>query len=432
MHENNLSRSSSLFYCWFPAVPFIGYWVFSYVMNLIGPFYTPNVEVFTHIYFLLCLSVFTTAYWMGLGNKRLFTPTRECNDSKTALKTLSYSSSLACIGTLLFVYDRISSGAGSFSVVQNDLSSIREGMSMNVTLLTTLSVFPHSFKLVAFASYFYCLMRKLNINLFSHFAMAMIAVAEILNMILSANRGALFWLISFAFFYTVMCAKVRLSVLILSRKNLFVKIFFIFVLIIAYFYFTWVAENRVVASTAEYLGAEAYSLLKSPDSYSFKDYSSLSGEYQLFYYLTHGFQYMDAILKSAPIVHFDFLSPSGIRVEAQISRFIDGYMHPAKANILNWIDYAGLNLSGWPSVFGAALAYFGVIGSVVFFWILGYISAYAVKKWIVDPSLGRLIIVFLIFSSLNISFDWIVRDFDQYMALLVGWILIRRNSIAKI
>ncbi len=350
-----------------------------------------------------------------------------CNDSKTAMQTLYYASRISCLGTLIFVYDRISSGAGSFEVVQNDLSSIRDNMSVHVTILTTLSVLPQSFKLVAFASYFYCLMRKLKISLTTHLAMTLIVVAELLNMILSANRGALFWLISFAIFYLVMCARISLITMIFSRKKIIIKVVFISILLSAYTYFTWVAENRVVASTAIFLGTEAYSLLKEPNSYSFKDFSVLGGEYQLFYYITHGFQYMDAILKSAPIINFDLLSASGIRVESQISRFFDGYMHPAKINILNWINYYGLNLSGWPSIFGASLAYFGVVGSLVFFGLLGYTSAYAVKKWIMYFNLGRLIIVMLIFSSLNISFDWIVRDFDQYMALLFGWYLIKRS-----
>lgn len=423
---------NNLLYYWFPVLPFLSYWVVAYFAFNFGPFVTPELDVYTHIYIVLYMATFAIAYRLGL--RMTSHSVRPCFgiDDAIAIKLLKRTSWLTFIGTLIFIYDRLTSGAGSFSVVQNELSSVRDDYAGRVTFLTTLAVIPQSFRLVTFATYFYANWRKLQIPKIVHFLVFLTIFLELINMVLSANRGSLFWILSYAIFYFIFCVKINIFSIFFSLRNIGIKVLFSACFLIAYSYFAWVAENRVVSSTAEYLGVEAFSLLKEPGDYSFKSYSALGAEYHLFYYLTHGFQYVDAILKHAAVINFDLISPLGIRLEAQLSRFIAGYVHPAKADILMWIYSEGLSQSGWPTIFGASLAYFGIIGSLCFSALIGYFSGYSVRRWVNSFRLGWLILVFLIFSSLNVSFDWIVRDFDQYVAFVVGVYLIKTAQVRRL
>lgn len=423
-----IKKINNFVYYWFPVLPFLAYWIVAYIAFNFGPFVTPILDASTHIYIMLYMVVFAISYRLGLKKSNF--PVRSCSgaDDALAIKLLKRTTWLAFIGTLIFIYDKLSSGAGSFSAVQNELSSIRGDNSEKVTFLTTLAVIPQSFKIVAIAIYFYSNWRKLKIPKTAHLLISLMILLELVNMVLSANRGSLFWILSYAIFYFIFCSRVNIISEIFSLKNIRIKLFLLVSFLIAYSYFIWVAENRVVNSTAVYLGAEAFSLLKEPEGYSFENYSTLGAEYQIFYYLTHGFQYTDAILKHTAIFNIDLVSPLGIRVESQISRFITGYTHPAKADILTWLDSEGLNLSGWPTIFGASLAYFGILGSLCFSAFIGFFSGYSVRRWMQSFGLGWLIIVLLIFSSLNMSFDWIIRDFDQFTALAFGIFLINRKS----
>jgi oligosaccharide repeat unit polymerase len=413
---------------WFPALPFLAYWLAAYFQFNFGKYVTPSISLETHFFVISYFLIFTFFYKIGIRYRREPKFNYAGTDDKIALKILKISSWLLFIGTLLYVYDRLSSGAGSFDIVQNELSSVRGGMSDETTLITTIAVIPQSFKLVAIASYFFSIERNLRIPKYVHIILISTVMLEIVNMILSANRGALFWIISYVFFYLIYIKRRNILSDIFSNKYLIAKILLICTIFAAYTYFVWVAENRVVAATADYLGRQAYFLLKDPDNITEINYSRFGGEYQIFYYLTHGFNYTDAILKHAPIINFDFLSPLGIRIEFQLQRFNSEYQFPAKIDLFKWMTASGLSTSGWASIFGASLAYFGIIGSLIFSAIVGYFSGYSSRRWLKTRSLGWLIIVLLVFSSLNMSFDWILKDFDQFMAIIIGVTLILKRK----
>lgn len=427
----SLKKIDNLIYCWFPVLPFLAYWAVAYLAFHFGPFVTPSLQVSSHIYFWLFVFLFAFFYRVGLRYKRFPAVAAVSTDDALALKLLGPACWLTFAGTFLFIYDRLSSGAGSLAVVQNELYSVRSEYAGRVTVLTTLAVIPQSFKLVAFAAYFYCGLRQLKISRSSHAAIFLTIALELINMVLSANRGALYWLVSYGLFYLVFCLRVRLLSEIFSLRNLQWKSLAISVCLVAYFYFVWVAENRVQSSTAEYIGGEAFSLLKDSGAYIIDDYASFGAQYKLYYYLTHGFEYLNAILKHADIINVDFVSALGIRVESQISRFLTDYSHPAKLKILEWGTSEGLSRSGWPSIFGAALAYFGIVGGLIFSCVIGAMSGYSVRRWLMTMQFGWLLICLLVFASMNISFDWIIRDFDQFLALAVGVYLVNRNAKPK-
>jgi len=424
----SLKLSKNIIYYWFPVLPFLGYWVFSYLAFHFGPFVTPELDFATHVYFVSCIVIFVIAYHFGLGTRLTIIDHHFSRDNIVALKLLKITSWLTFIGTMLLLVDRMSSGAGSFYLVKNNMADIREIYAGNTTFLTTFGALPQSFYLVTLASYFYCGMRMLPIPRFVHLLIFATFVCQVLNMILSANRGALLWIALYALFYAGFCIRINLFKVKFIRKNVFKIALAVVCVISSWMYFLYVAQHRVVDTTAMYLGREASHLLKYQFVSDSVDYAALGAQHQLFYYFTHGFVYIDAILKNAPVINLDLLSPLGIRVESQIARFFPGYVFPAKKDILFSVESAGLSRFGWPSTFGAAPAFFGIIGSLLFFYALGFVAGYSTRRCIRSNRLGWLIIVFTIYASLNISFDWILRDFEQYVAMFVGIYLVRKRS----
>ena len=416
------------FYLWFPVLPLLGYWGLAYLLYNFGKYNTPPISIESHIFVLAYLAIFAVSYRYGLRIKKEPHPRCQIMSDRSTQRILGFSSWMLFLGTLIFLYDKLSSGASSPDLVLNELYSIREEHLENTTFLTTLAVVPQSFKSVAISAYFYALWRGIHIPKSIHIVIIATVLLEIANMVLSASRGALFWTLSYVAFYLIYIQRINVFREMFSLNNLLIKALLFVLIIAAYSYFAWVAENRVVSATAEYLGRQAYFQLKNSSRVDSVDYSRLGAEYQIFYYLTHGFEYTDAIIKHAPIINFDIVSPLGIRVESQLRKLSPGYVHPAKVELLAIMEEEGLNTSGWPTIFGASLAYFGIIGSLIFSGVIGYASGYASRKWLSLRSLGWLIIVTLIFSSLNMSFDWIVRDFDQFVALAFGLYLVSTRS----
>ncbi len=432
-----LTRIDNFIYLWSPVLPFIGYWLLAYCLFNFGPFITPEITAGTHIYVLVCLSMFVVAYKFGLGSKlKVCYRLMDLNinyhrENLLALNVLKQTSWLLFIGSVIFVFDRFNSGAGSFELVKNELANLRSDYSDKTTFLTTIGVFPQSFRIVAFSSYFYCIAKKLQIPNLVHALFFSIVVLEIVNMIISAHRGPLFWLGTYVFFLVSFCLKIKVIKELFSVRYFYQKILFIVFCLISFYYFYFIAKNREVESTTIYLGMQASYLLKYPLSSDFTDYGDIAAKYQLFYYLTDGFRYIESIYNNAPILNFDLLSGLGIRVQAQIQRFIPGYSFPANVNMGNWIFSAGLSAYGWPTALGASMAYFGIFGSPIFFYSLGFLSGYSTRRYIQTNRLGWLIIVLTFFTSLNMSFDWIIRNFDQYLALAYGiyLIFIRKDKV---
>lgn len=410
----------------FLIVPFVGYWVLSYFLFLFGPFMTPQIGPWTHLYVGTCLLLFLFVYMaISTSAKRNHVEEVEQRVSiQLAYKTLRSTAPIYAFGALLMTVDKIFFATSLETVLYSE--NAREIANENITFLTTISVIPYSFKLVALASYFY-LMRYVSVSRRCHAYVGFAILMELLNMVFTGNRGAVFYLLYYMLFYMFYSKGLRFSQLAIALKSYRVIAALLPVLLFAIVYFGWVADHRVQDTTAMYLGREARAALKNPSQFSWLTDEGLHGYYQLFYYLTHGFSYIDAILRHAPILNVDVISPMGIRVEAQIGRFMPGYIFPAKLQMLNWISAEGLSRFGWPTIFGASAAYFGYLGSYIFFLVLAIAAATAVKSFIGYQRLTSFLMTFLIFNMLVLSMDWVVRDFDVYVGLLFVFLMHNRE-----
>lgn len=371
--------------------------------------------------------LFLFFYYLGLKC------TKSCHTHKSEfiapLSILKWTSLFAFMGTLLFVFDRINSGAGSLDLVANEMANLREDFAKNTTWLTTIAVIPQSFRLLAFASYFFCLLKDVKIPKLNHLMIFGIIVLDIINMVLTASRGTLFWTITYLFFYLVFCKRLSLVNLILSKKYLIYNIIIFVAIVLSFSYFYFVANNRTVENALAFSGKQASSSMRYPSLFEKMDYASIGTIHQLNSYLTHEFEYVNVFVKEAELVYFDPIGALGIRVIVQINRFFPEYIVPSWVRALKWYESAGLNPSGWPSIFGWPLAEFGLLGTVFFFVALGFISGKCVGSYFKTKEFGWFALTFLVYVCLNMSFSWILTDFDQYMCLFFAVILIMRIKL---
>jgi len=414
---------TTTFIKWFPVFPFILYWIFSAMVFQFGPFINNSLDISTYFYLMSMFFLFIFSYNIGLKC------TRSCRTHKSEfiapLSILKWTSLFAFMGTLLFVFDRINSGAGSLNLVANEMANLREDFAKNTTWLTTIAVIPQSFRLLAFASYFFCLLKNVKIPKLNHLMIFGIIALDIINMVLSANRGTLFWTMTYLFFYLVFCKRLSLVNLILSKKYLVYNVIIYVAVIMSLSYFYFVASNRTLESTLSFSGRQASSSMRYPSLFEKLDYASIGTVHQLNSYLTHEFEYINVFVKEAELLNFDPIGALGLRVLVQINRFYPEYVPPSKVRGFQWSDSAGLSRYGWPSTFGWPLAMFGLLGAVFFFVALGFFSGKCVGSYLKTMEFGWFALTFLVYASLNMSFDWILKDFDQYICLFFAVILVK-------
>jgi hypothetical protein len=65
----------------------------------------------------------------------------------------------------------------------------------------------------------------------------------------------------------------------------------------------------------------------------------------------------------------------------------------------------------------------------VFLGVLGFLNGRLVRAYLLEGSLGALVIGFALYAALNMSFSWIGGDFSHNCAYVVGvWMLFTERS----
>jgi hypothetical protein len=205
----------------------------------------------------------------------------------------------------------------------------------------------------------------------------------------------------------------------------------LFVLIICSFsYFFFVASSRTVASTLEYQGQKGSESIRW--EFLDRNMSDLDkGAFlQLYKYFNHGLEYTDVIVQSSPILDFDFVALLGGRVISQIRRFDPSFTTSSDSLRRAALTQSGKSLYGWPSVFGIAASSLGIVGSVVFFTLIGFWTGRCFKNFLVSNSFPFFILIFSLYNCYLFSFDWFVRDFSFFTSLFVAsfFLLVPKKS----
>ena len=392
-----------------------------------GPFLNPDLEPETVLYIFVMMFMFISTYSFGLGTRKnlILQPAHENAD--TIHRILFVTSIMTFVGAGIILFDRISSGAASIDLVVNSIESLRDDDYMRrLTPLTAVGVIPQSFRLVAFASYFYSMMNKFHISIIIHALFMGIMTIDLLTMLLTASRGMLFWLGTYWIFYVIFCRRISIIKTIFSYRYMFAKVVAFSLIAVSFWFFYYVSRNRSAEAYLKVLGDAAIEKNNISAITENLDSADLGALYSLTSYVTSEFEYINACVKHSEWIAFNPVAALGIRVTSQLSKIWPAYTPAAKILVNQWIAQEGLSPAGWVSIFGVTLACFGIIGSAGFYSILGLLCGKCTRMFIRTNNFSWFIFIFLIFVSFNLSFDWIIRDFEQYNALMFAFILLAK------
>ena len=402
---------------WFPALPLLIYWTGTLLLYEYGPVINSPLRAQTYAYILGGLACFGFSYAAGLGGRRPGSPRFQQREVAFAETWLRWTAPLALFGSAGLVADRLLSGAGSLSRTLAETEYVREEFVANTTWLTTISVAPYTLSLVSIAAYFVCLKhhrvsRSLNLMILAQ--MALLAY----NAILSVNRGVLLWLLTYWIFYLFFVQGTSVRAFLVSRAYRATRIALVLFVVASVGYMFFIARYRNSEMYLRYLAStevvdERYGLADI-------DAPAAGALISLVGYGTHEFVFIDAFLERAePLAFFPgFLV--GSRVLDQIRRFDPEFETQAEITGRLWINDAGLPPFAWPSVFGWLLAMFGYVGAPVFLALLGFVYGRLVRTYVVSRTFGAMVLVFCLYTALNMSYNWIGGDLPQNVGYIVG------------
>ncbi len=400
---------------------FLLYWLVSLLFSLANIFPdTYKVAPITYIYVFFMLMLFLSFYEIGYKYYVVFTVntrrfiTISAHDFENRLRIFE---GLALQGEILFLLDKYRVGALNLTYLLTNMLEFNEKLADRSTILTTIGVIPQSFRMSAIGLYLYGSLNGIKYSRSIKVGFVSIIILDILLMIFSANRGAIFFYLGYFLFYFIYLRDFRKP----SRKNI-MRILLLAILVCtgAISYSLFVAKNRIGVSTSANLGKMQDYNPKYSKYLSGVDYATIGAISSLYKYLTHEYNYIDAILKNAKIVNVAIIPPLGIRIRSQVNKLFPSYVSPSDMELRKIISSSALSSSGWSSMFGLIVLWFGLAGAFFFIVTLGYVCGLVTKQANTFPTIGRWLLAFLVFNSLALSFDWIIRDFDQMVCLIVA------------
>jgi hypothetical protein len=409
---------------WIPIFPFLLFWLISFSTYYFGPVSYQGLSFYGFSFIIGCLFLFFLSYVVALNIKFDY-QIRDWTSSKSFLRLLKFSGVMVFLGSSLLIIDRMVYGSSDLGVVLNEMYRVRSEFSKSTTFLTTLSVIPYSFKLVFVSCLFYAVGNGIKLSKAIIFSFFFMVAVDILNMFFSANRGAIYEYFFFILYYLVLVKKYNLKDFIVINK---VSVTLVVLSLVAFSYFFFVASSRTVSSTLEYQGSVGSERIRW--EFLDKNMTDLQkGAFlQLYDYFNHGLEYTDVLLPHSPLVEFDFVQLLGVRFVSQISRFFPNYETRSSVLRKEILYQSGKSIYGWPSVFGISATALGIVGSLVFFPIIGFLTGAIVKKYVVSNSLPYFILVTAFYSCYLLSFDWFLRDFTFYISAAVFLYLILQSK----
>ncbi len=406
---------------WFPALPFLAYWIGTFLLYEFGPIINAPLRPQTYVYILGGLACFAASYAAGMKGRRPQTPPDLEREVESAHTWLQWTAPAALIGTAGLVADRLLSGAGSVSRTLTETEFVREEFGFNTTWITTLSVAPYCLSLVCLAAYFLCLKhrrlpRAMHLMVFAQ--LALIAY----NAFLSVNRGVFLWLLTYGVFYIFFVRGTSVRTFLSSRAFRATRIAFVAFFVASMLYMYFIARYRNSEMYLTYLASTEV----TTERYTLEDIdvSTAGALISLIGYGTHEYNFIDAFLERAEPLAFNPGYLAGSRVLDQVRRFDPSFETQAETTARVWINDAGLPPYAWPSVFGWLLTMFGYVGAPVFLVLLGFACGRLVRTYLATGALGALVLVFCLYTALNMSFNWIGGDLQQNTGYLVGAVLL--------
>lgn len=409
--------NGTTFQAWFPAAPFFFYWIATLLLYQFGPIVNDELRPQTFVYVIGGLICFTLGYGGGVRGRRPAAPATVAREAALAYSWLRWAAPAALLGIGGLVADRLLSGAGSPVLTLTETQYVRDEFAWNTTWITTLSVAPYSFSLVSLTAYFLCLRHRRLPRVMHALVFAQLAL-HAFNTFLSANRGNFYWLPTYWLFYIFFVRGTSVREFLFSRALRVTRLAFIGLLVIAMAYIYFIARHRNSEGYLAYLvNANTQSLRYGlPDM----ETQTLGALINLMQYGTHQYGFIDAFLERADPLAFNPASLMGGRMLDQIRKVVPDFEPQETILADQWITEAGLPPWAWPSVFGWLLAMFGYLGAVAFLALLGFAGGRLARTYLATGSFAVLLLLFCLYTALNLSYLWIGGDLQQNAGYVIG------------
>jgi hypothetical protein len=399
---------------WIMVLPFILFWFLSLFLYYFGIYEYKGISPYGLIYVLFSLLNFIIFYNFALHLK--LKKTFSNIDINKVTKIASYMGASTLIGVFLFVLDKARLGSELIFILQTELYNAREFLEGKLTYLTTIGVLFYSFKSVFFITIFFLAKQNIKISKVTKGMLVIVLILDLVNMYFSANRGMLYSYFAYFIFYLVYVRNYKFKSFFKINK---ISIAFILFCLMSGSYFFYVANNRTIDTTLEYQAENSQLELKYDFIAEHLTLQQLGSFEGLYNYFTHGLEYTDTIvLNTNTVFNFDIVSALGIRFKSQIKKIYPSYKSGSTQVVDNILLNANKSIYGWPSVFGFSIVFFGLVGGIIFFCLIGFLAGCVQKKSDISGSYIWIIMSFSIYECMLLSYDWFIRDFNFLFSLL--------------
>lgn len=380
----------------FPILPFLLFWIFAIINHNIGIIYYENLSFKTYTYVFACIfAVITPVIFIVFKNS-----------GKQIVKKCDYrliffckaSIILSFLGLCLQFIDRMLNGA-SFAKVIAETEFVREDTGWSI--LTTISTPAAGFFITAFSLFTYYQISGIRLNSMYKFLLIATSIIYMCIAFLSTNRAAFLHVAVFgALYYLFIIYSGSTNSLYKRMKFRELLVFGIIMSLVCSTYFVFISSFRV---NKHYLDA----VVENTDTrYSvdvFDNDRINHGIVLLSSYSTQQLDYIDRYIEFSPYLAFDIRHIFSWFLRQLTKVGIEEYFVMIE-DVYNKNALVGLQMTGWPSMFGFGLNIFGIIGFPIFLFILGFILGKAIISFICNRSPIALTIISLLYYLLISSY----------------------------
>lgn len=397
-------------------LPFIAYWTASLLLFVASPFFD-NGGLWG-AWFAILLFTGACVLMFRVGRSRAARPAAELFGR---LEVLASTGVLSALGSLLVLVDGLAAGVAPTQVLQG----FYDRPELQHSLVTTIGSSLRIFQLVFFSYFMWFAATRRPIKIWVRACFWLILFNEFLLMFGSGHRSAIYAYACMFFFYFFVIMRTGGDML----RNAKVWVAATLVLVVFVGYSAVLQRNR-----AEVGYLEAQSHLVSNEAinrFGFLDAETIGTAFTMQGYFVGPYPVVKQAFLESDAVYIDPITPLGIQARANLEKLFGNLNPKGLDRLRDWAFYGGESQYSWSSVFGVAIASFGLLGGTlflgVFFWAYGV--GCALLERVFTPL--NLTIVYTFFYAVSRSFDWFMHDLAIYGSLIfvgVNYIFSRSRS----
>lgn len=397
-----------------PILPFIGFWVVSFFSYNFGLTVHASISGVGLGLFLFYIAAFVIAYTvpvlMPLSAK---SEKKEVLPGRFMTICLLY---LVLLGHLIILGDKVRSGITLAAITQN-----AEGLrtEYGTTIWTTVGAALAGFLYPALICAMVTVRRLDKKKRVVWGGLYAVIGSFLLIAIVNGNRAAFLQVMLWSLLFATFAAPNTPALNYLKSNQKRYCLFGGGFLICTICYFIWVSTYRISESFLQ-RSAEGMDLrYRLPEMVGGARMEN--GILMLSVYIDQPIGNFDVLQDASGWIGFD-PTPLVAWHRLQLARFGIGTVEAVLSDCGSKLTAVGLEETMWPSMLGHAVIYWGKVGALVFFVLLGLIMGIAVRCYFKNQSLYSLLVVFTCYSFAN--FTYMAIPADHMIAYAEFWLVL--------